>query len=203
MTQATEGAAQVVSQGGRWSQSEDATLILQNEKMLHSMARKGYARVMGMGLSMEYEDVFQEMCLFACKARTGFDPSRGFKFSTYMVPSVWSQFNKLMDRMAREHFGLGLVNVEDIGTEGQDQYELMACSGELPDEAFERKERFRKGVRALDKKSQAALVCLMRQIERPDTEERSLRKIMDDLQISRAKQAGVRKKLFDMFEVGS
>ncbi len=44
---------------------------------------------------MEYEDLFQAGCLGLIKAANGFDPSRGFAFSTYAVPAILGEIKRI------------------------------------------------------------------------------------------------------------
>ena len=47
------------------------------------------------GRGVEYEDLFQAGCLGLVKAANGFDPSRGFAFSTYAVPAILGEIKRI------------------------------------------------------------------------------------------------------------
>ncbi len=64
------------------ARSERDRRIEENIGLVHACA----ARFRGRGV--EYEDLFQAGCVGLCKAADGFDPSRGFAFSTYAVPLI-------------------------------------------------------------------------------------------------------------------
>lgn len=55
-------------------------LIEENLGLVHACANKFRGR------GTEYDDLFQAGCVGLIKAADGFDPSRGFAFSTYAVP---------------------------------------------------------------------------------------------------------------------
>lgn len=64
-------------------------LINRNYGLVHSCAN----RFRGKG--MEYDDLYQAGCIGLIKAVDGFDPSRGFAFSTYAVPVILGEIKKL------------------------------------------------------------------------------------------------------------
>lgn len=102
--------------------------------LIHKFAKGGYARLMSAGVSIDYEDVFQEMCIGYCKAKEGYKPESGIKFSTYMGRSVINNFNKYAEKELRTHFGLGILSVQDLELEGgeSDAYEFLDVESEEP-----------------------------------------------------------------------
>lgn len=44
---------------------------------------------------MEYDDLFQAGCVGLIKAAAGFDPSLGFRFSTYAVPAILGEIKRI------------------------------------------------------------------------------------------------------------
>lgn len=82
--------------------------------LIHKFARGGYSRLIGAGVSIDYEDVFQEMCISYVKAVEKYDPDTGIGFSAYMGRTVINNFNKYAERELRTHFGLGIMSVEDM-----------------------------------------------------------------------------------------
>lgn len=60
-----------------------------NLGLVHAFARR-YA-----GRGVEYDDLFSAGCIGLVKAAKGFDPSRGFAFSTYAVPVIVGEMKRL------------------------------------------------------------------------------------------------------------
>lgn len=48
-----------------------------------------------MGKGLEYDDMFQVGCIGLIKAYDGFDPERGFCFSTYAVPVILGEIKRM------------------------------------------------------------------------------------------------------------
>lgn len=64
-------------------------IITENLGLVHACAH----RLRGRGI--EYEDLFQAGCIGLIKAADAFDPSRGFKLSTYAVPVILGEMRRL------------------------------------------------------------------------------------------------------------
>lgn len=65
------------------------SIITDNMGLVHACAH----RLRGRGI--EYEDLFQAGCIGLIKAADAFDPSRGFKLSTYAVPVILGEMRRL------------------------------------------------------------------------------------------------------------
>ncbi len=65
------------------------TLITENLGLVHSCAN----RFRGSGV--EYDDLFQAGCVGLIKAAAGFDPTLGFRFSTYAVPAILGEIKRI------------------------------------------------------------------------------------------------------------
>ncbi len=63
--------------------------IEENLGLVHSCANRFRGR------GVEYDDLFQAGCLGLVKAANGFDPSRGFAFSTYAVPAILGEIKRI------------------------------------------------------------------------------------------------------------
>ncbi len=68
---------------------EREKLITENMGLVHSCA----GRFKGKGV--EYDDLFQAGCVGLVKAADGFDPGRGFAFSTYAVPVILGEIRRI------------------------------------------------------------------------------------------------------------
>ncbi len=69
--------------------STNNTLVTENLGLVHSCAN----RFRGSGV--EYDDLFQAGCVGLIKAAAGFDPSLGFRFSTYAVPAILGEIKRI------------------------------------------------------------------------------------------------------------
>ncbi len=69
--------------------SENNYLITENIGLVHSCANRFKGR------GVEYEDLFQAGCVGLIKAAAGFDPEKGFKFSTYAVPAILGEIRRI------------------------------------------------------------------------------------------------------------
>ena len=63
--------------------------IEDNIGLVHTCARRFH------GKGIEYDDLFQAGCVGLVKAVDGFDPDRGFCFSTYAVPLIIGEMRRL------------------------------------------------------------------------------------------------------------
>lgn len=101
--------------------------------LLHRFAKGGYARLMNAGVSIDYEDVFQEMCVGYVKAAEKYKPDSGINFSTYMGRAVINNFNKYAEKELNTHFRLGLISVQALEIEdGSDAYEFLETEDDTP-----------------------------------------------------------------------
>jgi DNA-directed RNA polymerase specialized sigma24 family protein len=84
------------------------------ERQLHKLAIKFNARVQGMGLSMTFDDVLQEVHVSYVLARAKWNPEGGARFSTYCQTAATNNFNERIARMARERRVLGMVPTSQL-----------------------------------------------------------------------------------------
>ncbi len=69
--------------------SDNNALITENIGLVHSCANRFRGR------GVEYEDLFQAGCVGLVKAASGFDPDKGFRFSTYAVPAILGEIRRI------------------------------------------------------------------------------------------------------------
>lgn len=69
--------------------SDNTLLITKNMGLVHACANRFRGR------GVEYEDLFQAGCVGLIKAAGGFDPERGFQFSTYAVPAILGEIRRI------------------------------------------------------------------------------------------------------------
>ena len=65
------------------------SLVTENIGLVHACAN----RFRGSGV--EYDDLFQAGCVGLVKAAAGFDPTLGFRFSTYAVPAILGEIKRI------------------------------------------------------------------------------------------------------------
>lgn len=115
--------------------------------LIHTFARKGFARLQAANVPIDYEDVYQDMCISFTKAQKSYNPETGFSFTAYFGRAIWNDFNKIADKAIRERVELGLCALEDMSPEddGGDALEFVIAEvdgGEAPDELIERRQEF-------------------------------------------------------------
>lgn len=71
------------------NRTEREKRIEENLGLVHACANKFRGR------GAEYDDLFQAGCVGLIKAADGFDPSRGFAFSTYAVPVILGEIKRI------------------------------------------------------------------------------------------------------------
>lgn len=65
-----------------------------NIGLVHVVARRYYGWTMALGVSMDYEDVFQEVSLAYVTAQRSYNPDSGYKFSAYFTRAAQNQIRK-------------------------------------------------------------------------------------------------------------
>lgn len=92
------------------------------------------------GKGIEYDDLYQAGCVGLIKAVDGFDPSLGYRFSTYAVPVIMGEIKRIfrdsgsvkVSRTLRElSLKIGKVSDEFIKTNGREPTvsEIAQCLG--------------------------------------------------------------------------
>ena len=108
------------------------------ERLVKQCASKGYRRLLAAGCSVDFDDVVGEMNVSYVLASQKFDPTRGIEFTTYLVRTIWQNFNHWADGMCEErHVSLDTrVGAEDDETDGM--HNLLPSAEPAPDEAIMR-----------------------------------------------------------------
>ena len=96
--------------------AEREKIITENMGLVHSCAGKFK------GKGIEYDDLFQAGCVGLVKAADGFEPERGFAFSTYAVPVILGEIRRIfrdggtvkVGRMLKEKSRLSLLERERL-----------------------------------------------------------------------------------------
>lgn len=85
-----------------------------NVGLVHAVAKKGYTRLAAANVSVDYEDVFQEMAIVFLKAYEHFDASLGFQFSTFYYRSAYNRLNKWATDLIDERLKHGVVSIDEL-----------------------------------------------------------------------------------------
>lgn len=89
-------------------------------QMIKSLAYKFYKRVQAINLPMDYEDVYQELCLSYVQAEKAWNPEGGAKFITYFTYSAQNNFNAAIRKMERDRVEMGMFSTDDFESEDED-----------------------------------------------------------------------------------
>ncbi len=124
--------------------AEDQTTFEGNYKLLHKLCHSYAKKAKMAGLTLDYDDLYQEACLTWLRARKAFDPSKNFRFTTYMGVAVAHRLGSSLNRAFEDR----RILVKQIGldedSESQESW-LDSIASEVgaelsPDEEIEREE---------------------------------------------------------------
>lgn len=107
-----------------------------NIGLVHSVTRKGYARIQQISGSYCYEDLFQDLSITFINSYKGFDESKGNKFSTYFVRAAYNRINTLANEIFEERCKFGVRSFEEMSEDidSGDVYEILNVSGSVAPE---------------------------------------------------------------------
>lgn len=146
--------------------------------LIHSFARKGWSRLIASHVSVDYDDVFQELSLVFVKAIKAYDPSKGYSFTAYAGRAMWNGFNRFAQRHLDEANELGLMSIQALEDKAEDGdsmnlYELIDSGAPTPEQQLERKQEMLQKLRALSPTAKfiaAQLISLSEEVEQAMTE---------------------------------
>ncbi|MFT4064381.1 sigma factor [Paraburkholderia sp.] len=107
----------------------------------HTVARKCYGRLLEIGASVEYDDVFADVREAFLDAHRSFDPSRGFAFNTYFGRCAYNRINKSAKALEEERITNGVRSFEEMSGEDFDVSERIASEAMTPEEVLERRQQ--------------------------------------------------------------
>lgn len=96
-----------------------SALCLDNQRLVHAMAR----RMMNRGI--EYDDLVGWGMMGLVKAAKGFDPERGFAFSTYAVPLILGEMRRALRESGAVHVARSIKETAAAAMKEKDRLELM------------------------------------------------------------------------------
>lgn len=110
------------------------------QRLMAKLAHRQRAYLARVGAPMDFDDLMQEASIAFIKARKGFDPTLGVKFSTYLWRAVSNNLRrtagKRLDQMR------GVVSLDEERTEGGSTlHEVIAGENEDPEDRIENRRR--------------------------------------------------------------
>lgn len=173
------------------------SVILQLEKMTHQAT----ARVQGMGLPMEREDVRQELMSGYVVAKNTWKPDSGVLFITYMTRVCWNNFNNAIYKMERDRSQLGLVTESELTPDDESGDDFVpSWHGAVADPAGDASSRLemaaalRESMSKVSPNTQRLLVALISSSTQADRPGR-LRDIAASLELSPKELTDVRREI--------
>lgn len=111
------------------------------EKLIKKTAWKCFKRLDANGVVIDFEDVYQELVVTFCMAKDGFDASKGYKFSTYLVTSMYRQFNRFAEPLIQGRSLISSVEELEAFSAGDDgdapsMYELVDSNEPTPEDIY-------------------------------------------------------------------
>ncbi len=123
--------------------------------MLRLLTNKAYGITKQTGVRVDYDDLFQLMCVGFTKALKGFDPDRGIQFTTYYGRACWNGFQSWMQKQLKYQLATGEVTITDLGAwmqgDADDPMELINVESDepTPEELIEARRRAREVIAAM------------------------------------------------------
>lgn len=144
------------------------TFYRANTGLANKVAMKVFARLMSMGAAVEFDDVFQEASVVMQRTYEKFDPSKGFKFSTYFMRAAYNELNKFVESYEKDCTVLGVMSIQAArGDDGEELDMESTIDGHhmSPEEALELKQNL-EGIE--QKLSPLALFLLQMSVDPPE-----------------------------------
>lgn len=170
--------------------------------LIANFAVRGMMRLQRAGVTLDFDDVFQEMSVIYCRAAAKYNPEAGFTFTAYLGRAIWLDFNKVAERLINEQLGLGLVRVEELGDADCDAYDLLKSNAQTPEEHYIANRAFVDGMRALPIRERKVVGEFVMG-EMPGADKcRSLASVMREMHMSKGEMAKSRQAIFSAFGIG-
>ena len=174
----------------------------ENSGLIHTVARKGYGRLMQIGAAVEYEDIFQDLVEVFIKAYDRFDESFGVQFSTYFMRSAFNELNKKAKTFEAERLELGMRSIEELSAHAEEEggvsiEEKIASDAATPEQTLIARSAIDKW---FDELSPVAAMIAGLTLDPPDFIEREFYGAMSHAEMSR--EMGVERRARGSLNVG-
>lgn len=103
-----------------------STEFSDHQGLIRMFASKCHRRLVAARVRVEYEDVYQEMCITFVKAARAFDPTLGLTFTAYLGRSILNNFNKVATNLIN---GASVVQPE---CDFSEDFNIEEEAGEIP-----------------------------------------------------------------------
>lgn len=149
------------SDGLHPSVSHDMNAFVEaNMGLVHTVANRSLPRVLKMGLSMDRDDLVQELVVVMIRCYGTFDQAQG-AFSTYFFRAAYNYINHTVDRRVMEQTAMPTISIEAAKFSDSDEtYSLEeTVAAEVPaiTAMMEAEDLIARARRKLSKTAQAAL----------------------------------------------
>lgn len=103
------------------------TRLESHKGLIHKLCKRAFGRSAALGLSLDYEDLFQEGCIAWMAAEKKFNPQAGFYFSTYLGTAVTNRLNRVIEAHIKTEVKCGGYSLDEpIGEDGGKLEEVVA-----------------------------------------------------------------------------
>lgn len=181
-----------------------STAFEDHKPLIQKLARKGYLRLMGAHVSVDYEDVFQEMCVTYTKAATRYNPEVGVTFTAYLGRAIWNDFNQFAEREVNQKIHCSPFSIEGLSAhsseEGIDLYDVLPGNSPTPEQLLEAKQR-----NSMVRNKKAKRFCreLMETVTRPgdDDEKPTFTSIVKKAGLSQNDRKIVKAQIYEIYGI--
>ena len=151
---------------------EDQQDYQDNVLLVHSIANKCHRRLKAAGVTMDYEDIFQELSFVYIKAKQYYNVQNGAKFSSYFVTAAYNHFNKIGEKLIAEKIDFGVTSESDFSNDLKEEFnilEMIASEDQTPEERCMAIERAKKAIDSVGDLSPLARQMILWLIDTPDS----------------------------------
>lgn len=126
--------------------ADDTAHWKQYERLIQQLAGKALPRAQALEPTMDYDELVGMFTETYLKCKTGFDPTKGYQFTTYLQSAIYHSFNKWCEQVGRQRRAVAATSINDLavagGREESNPYEYVGVDqGESPEEQVERRQR--------------------------------------------------------------
>lgn len=139
--------------------------IADHKGMMIKLSRRAQYRLERAGISVEFDDVMQEASVAFVKAKQGFSPQHGAKFSTYLWTAIGNNLNRFCDQMRDAY--RGAVSLDTPASDSEDAPSLLDVLQDVnaldPQEILMRNQTASETLAQFSPDTRRVLTCLITQ----------------------------------------